>query len=61
MGTSRDHLDWPGLTYREQYMEGDKEADRENDGKIISDRGLALNGTLYCGMMRTAKSRGSWL
>ena len=40
LGTSHDHLDWPRLSYREQFKEGDEEADRGNDGKIISKSGL---------------------
>ena len=35
-GTSNDHLDWPRLSYREQFKEGDEEADRGNDGKTTS-------------------------
>ena len=54
---SHDHLDWPRLSYREQFYEGDEEADRGNDGKS----GLALNGTPYYGKPRTARSAGSWL
>ena len=42
-GTSHDHLDWPGLSYREQVKEEDEEADRGNDGKTKSKSGLALN------------------
>ena len=49
MGTSHHHVDWPRLSYRgEQYKEGDEEADTENDGKAISESGLALNGISYC-------------
>ena len=33
MGTSHDHLDWPRLSYTEQFKEGDEEADRGNDGR----------------------------
>ena len=46
---------------REQYEEGDKEADRGNDGKTTLTNGLALNGTAYCGNLRIARSEGSWL
>ena len=35
-------------SYREQFREGDEEADRENDGKTTSESGLALNGKSYC-------------
>ena len=59
--SSHDHLDWPRLSYREQFKEGDEEADRENDGKTTSKSGLALNGISYCGKPRTARSGGSWL
>ena len=43
---SYDHLDWPRLSNREQFNEGDEEADRGNDGKT-SKSGLALNGISY--------------
>ena len=43
-GTSHDHLDWPRLSYREQFKEGDEEADRGNDGKTTSKSELALDG-----------------
>ena len=55
-----DHLDWPRLSYRKQFKEGDEESDRGNDGKT-SKSGLALNGTSYYGKPRTARSGGSWL
>ena len=44
-------LSWIG-----QARETNK-ADRENDGKTLSENGLALNGTSYCGKVR---SGGSW-
>ena len=50
-----------GLAKTEQYKEGDKEADRGNDGKTTSKSGLALNGTSYCRKPRTARSGGNWL
>ena len=28
-GTSHDHLEWPRQSYKEQYKEGDEEADRK--------------------------------
>ena len=59
--TSHDHLDWPILSYREQYEKGDEEADRENYGKTTSESGLALNGISYYGKLRTARSGGRWL
>ena len=42
-----DHLDWPRLSYREQFKEGDEAADRGNDGKTTAKSGLALNGISY--------------
>ena len=51
----------PGLSFRERFKEGDKGADRGNDGKTTSKRGLALNGIYYYGKPRTAKTSGSWL
>ena len=56
MGTSHDHLDWPRLSYREQFKEGDEEADRGNDAKTTSKSGQALNGIYYYGKWRTARS-----
>ena len=61
MGTSLDHLDWPRLSYREQFKDRDQEADRGNVGKTASKSGLALNGISYYGKPRTARSGGSWL
>ena len=61
MGTSHDHLDWPRLSYREQFKEGDEEADRGNDRKTTSKSGLALNGIPNYGKSRAARSGGSWL
>ena len=55
------HLDWRRLSYREQFKEEDKEADRGNDGKTTSKSGLGLNGISYCGKLRAAKSGGNWL
>ena len=51
MGTSHYHLGWPRLTYREQYKEGDEEADKENDGKT----GLEWNIILW-----KAKKHEEW-
>ena len=45
---------------REQFKEGDKEADRGNDGKTSKSR-LALNGIYYYGKPRTVRSGGSWV
>ena len=61
MGTSHDHLDWPRLSYREQFKEEDEEADRGNDGKTTSKNGLAFHGTSHYGKLRTERSGGSWL
>ena len=61
MGTSHDHLDWPRISYREQFKEEDEEADRGNDGKTTSKSVLALNGTSYYRKLRTVRSGGSWL
>ena len=52
---------WTGQNYREQFKEGDEEADRGNDRKTTSKSGLALNGTSYYGKPRTARSGGSCL
>ena len=60
-GTSHDHLDWPRLSYRAQFKEGDEKADRENDGKTTSKNGLAMSGISYYGKLRTARSGGSWM
>ena len=49
------------ISFREQFKEGDEEADRGNDGKTTSKTGLALNGIAYYGKLRTARSGGSWL
>ena len=59
--TSHDHLDWPRRSYREQFKEGDEEADGGNAEKTTSKSGLALNGISYYGKPRTARSGGSWL
>ena len=55
-GMSHDHLDWPRLSYREPFKEGDEELDRNNDGKTTSKSGLALNGIPYYRKPRTARS-----
>ena len=59
LASPHDHLDWPRLSYREQFNEGDEEADRGNDGKTTSKSGLALNGISCYGKLRTARSGGS--
>ena len=58
---AHDHLDWPRLSYRKQFKEGDEEADRGNDGTTTPKSGLTLNETSYYGKLRTARSGGSWL
>jgi len=57
MSTSHEHLNWPRLSYREQYKDEDEETDRENDGKTTSKSGLALSGMTYYGKLKTARSR----
>jgi len=54
-------MDWPRLSYREQYKEGDEEAVRENDEKTTREGGLALGGTICYRTQRTVGSGGSWL
>ena len=61
MGRQHQRVDWPRLSYREQYKEGDEEADKGNNGKITPKSGLASTGTSYCGKLRTSRSGGSWL
>ena len=61
LASPHDHLDWPRLSDREQFKEGDEEADRGNDWKTTSKSGLVLNRTSYYGKLRTAKSGGRWL
>ena len=51
---SHDRLDWPRLSYREQFKEGDEGADRGNDGKTTPKSGLALNGIYYYGGVEEA-------
>ena len=53
---TRSSEDWPRLSYREQFKEGDEEADGGNDGKTTSKNGLALNGIYFHGKPRTARS-----
>ena len=55
MGRQHQRVDWPRLSYREQYKKGDEEADRGNDGKTTSKSGLAktiLQGTVQRGRRR---------
>ena len=56
-----DLLDWPRLSYREEFKEGDEEADRETMGRQHLRVDWALNGISYHGKLRTARSGGSWL
>ena len=60
-GMLYDQLDWPILSYREQFKEGDEEADIGNDVKIASESGLALNGISHYRKLRTMRSGESWL
>ena len=53
---ARHTIIWPRLSYKQQFKEGDEEADRGNDGKTTSKGGLALNGISYYGKLRTARS-----
>ena len=49
MGRQHQRMDWPRLSYREQFKEADEEADRGNDVKTSSKSGLAktvLQGTV---------------
>ena len=49
MGRLHQRVDWPRLSYREEFKETDEEADRGNDGKTSSKSGLAktiLQGTV---------------
>ena len=48
------------LTGRELWRKTKRQT-RENDGKTMSESGLALNGTSYCGNLRTARSGRWWL
>ena len=52
-------LDWPRLSYREQFKERNVEADRGNDGKTTYKEWTGLES--YYGKPRTARSVGSWL
>ena len=56
MGRQHQRVDWPRLSFREQFKEGDEEADRGNDGKTTSKSGLALNAIYYFEKPRTARS-----
>ena len=40
-------MNWPRVSYREQFKEGDQGADRGNDGRVTSKSGLALNRIYY--------------
>ena len=51
-------MDWPRLSYREQFKDGDEEADRGNDGKTTSKSGLALNGIYYYGKLKGLEKAG---
>ena len=59
-GTPHDHLDWPRISYREQFKGWDEEADRGNDGKTTSNSGMTLNGIYDYGKPRTTRSGGSY-
>ena len=63
IGRQHQRVDWPRLSYSEQFKKGDEEADRGNDGKTTPKSGLALklNGIYYYRNLRTTRSGGSWL
>ena len=50
-------MDWPRLSYREQFKEGDEEADRGNDGKTTSKSGLAFDWNI---VLRKAENGEDW-
>ena len=52
---SQGHLEWPRLSYRKQYKEGDDEADRGNDDNIKEWTGLEWNIIL-----QKAENREEW-
>ena len=54
---SYKHLDWPRLSYREQYKEGDEEADTENDGKNTIRQWTDFG---WNDLLRKAEDRGEW-
>ena len=61
MGGQHQSADWPRLSYREQYKEGDEEADRGNDGKTTSKSGLFWNGIYYYEKPSTTMTGEIWL
>ena len=54
---NHDHLDWPRLSCREQFKEGDEEADRGNDGKTTSKEWTGLEWNI---ILREAENREEW-
>ena len=55
-GTSHDHLDWPRLSYREQFNDGDEEAGRKRwEDNIKEWTGLEWNI-----LLRKAENREEW-
>ena len=54
---SHDHLDWPRLSYKEPFKEGDEEADRGNDGK---DNAKEWTGLEWNILLRKAENREEW-
>ena len=51
----------PAIIRTGQDCSTDEEAHRVHDGKTTSKSELALNGTSYCGKLRTIRNGGSWL
>ena len=47
-------MEWPRLSYREQFKEGDEEADRGNNGKTTSKSGLGFERNI---LLRKAENR----
>ena len=66
----RRKLKWYGHVTRSSVLaktilqgtvQGGRRRGRGNNGKTTSKSGLALNGTAYCGKLRSARSGESWL
>ena len=63
MGTSHNHLDWPRLSYMEQYKEGD-EADRKNKKRWEDNIKEWTDNREYAGLewniLRKAENHEKW-
>ena len=57
MGMSHDHLDWPRLSYREQFKEGHEEADRGNDRKTDKTEIEKMTNYKYMGNTTAMNNR----